>query len=247
MLERLRTTLYRWIQGPVSRVTIHHEGAGMPTDNVARFYSGGYSAAIGVTAWSRFRSPYTSYGTLGYNHVSVDICLSGNRMDYVVTDRDIELIRQCCADYRARGELVANPDVVFHHDSPGSSTVCPGTNTYAREAEVKAACFPSPPKPPSPKPQVEDQLIFKDSKSTSTAPKTADIDPASNIALGNGAKLLHGGTPVPTVPIGGTPVVAAQVPTDYRFVGAIEAAPNGFLMFFRGPNGKVVTREYQFG
>lgn len=175
MFDRLRSTIRSVFQGPVTRVTIHHEGAGSPTDNVGRFAEGGYSAGIGINAWTRFRSPYVSYGTLGWNHRSVDICLSGNRMDYVVTDHDLELIREACADFRARGELVDNPDVVFHHDSPGSNTVCPGTHTYERQAEVVAACKPAPPVPPPPKKKVTKLLFFFRVPDAATAEGRADV------------------------------------------------------------------------
>jgi len=43
------------------------------------------------------RSPFESFGTLGFNHVSFDVCLSGNRVDHVVTDTDIVLIAAACA------------------------------------------------------------------------------------------------------------------------------------------------------
>jgi hypothetical protein len=152
-----------------TRVTIHHEGSGAPTD-FARGAEGGYSAWIGTTKYTILRSPDQSYGTLHFNHgPSYDVCLSGNRHKYSVwqrilgvmkltpvtaypvTDNDINLIRAACADARARGWLVASPLVVFHHDSYGSTTVCPGNNTYARQNEIIAACQAGGPVP-APKP-----------------------------------------------------------------------------------------------
>jgi hypothetical protein len=123
----------------VARITVHHEGAGVPTDQ-PRGADGGYSYWVGSTTWTRLRPPELSYATLGFNHVSLDICLSGNRMVQPVTDNDIAMIRAVCADARNRDELTDMPDVVAHRDSPGSSTVCPGDRTIERWAEIIGAC-----------------------------------------------------------------------------------------------------------
>jgi hypothetical protein len=124
---------------PVARVTIHHEGAGSPTDN-PRGAAHGYSYWIGATYWTRLRSPQESWATLNYNGVSLDICLSGNRENYPVTDRDVEMIRQVCADARNRDEVVDQPAVLAHKYSPGSQTVCPGEKTMDRWEEIVAVC-----------------------------------------------------------------------------------------------------------
>lgn len=141
----------------VDTVTIHHEGAGSPSDE-ARGASGGYTYWIGSTRWEWLRSVYTSYATLHFNHVSLDICLSGNRMDYLVNDADIALIHGAFMDCHARGEVVDNPRVQFHRDNNGLyefngsifSTVCPGDHAVARRAEIEAACRVAPVTPPSP-------------------------------------------------------------------------------------------------
>jgi hypothetical protein len=125
---------------PVSLVTVHHEGAGAPTDNVGRFAEGGYTYGIGVGSWARFRSVWDSYGTLNYNGESVDVCLSGNRMEYPVTDRDLDIIASALGDARAHGYVVTVPEVRAHRDSPGSGTVCPGDLTMNRWPEIVAAC-----------------------------------------------------------------------------------------------------------
>ena len=136
---------------PVSLVTIHHEGDGDPIDR-PRGADGGYSVWIGVTKFTMLRSPFESFGTLGFNHVSFDVCLSGNRVDHAVTDTDIVLIAAACAQARSNGWLVDHPLVRDHKSSPGSSTVCPGRHTMERFAEVTAACglgaHPAPPLPP---------------------------------------------------------------------------------------------------
>src|SRR6266404_1456091 len=109
---------------PVDLVTIHHEGAGTPTD-VPRYAGGGYTYGIGASRWEHFRDVWVSYATLDFNHVSLDICLSGNRMISMVTDPDIQLIHGAFMDARQRGYVTANPTVRAHKNSPGSSTVCP--------------------------------------------------------------------------------------------------------------------------
>jgi hypothetical protein len=140
----------------VNRVTVHHEGAGSPTDYVDRFSEGGYSAGIGVSLWKRFRSPESSWGTLNYNHRSLDICLSGNRMIAVVTDKDLQLIHDAFMDFYRRGEVVAEPEVLPHRRSPGSNTVCPGNKAMDRWGAIEAACrATAPPPPPKPKPEVK--------------------------------------------------------------------------------------------
>lgn len=140
----------------VNIVTIHHEGAGTPSDD-PRGASGGYTYWIGATKFEWLRSVYTSYATLAYNHVSLDICLSGNRMDVDVTDADIALIRGAFMDCRARGEVVDQPRVQFHRDNNGLymfngslfSTVCPGDRAVAVRHQIEAACrfVPSAPEP----------------------------------------------------------------------------------------------------
>lgn len=128
---------------PVTRITIHHEGAGNPVD-WARGGEGGYSIWIGDVngdhAYVMLRTPWSSWGTFHFNHVSLDICLSGNRMVDDVSDADILTILQAVADARARGWVVDHPEVVFHHDSEGSNTVCPGTKAYSHQGAIVAAC-----------------------------------------------------------------------------------------------------------
>lgn len=126
---------------PVSLVTVHHQGGGAPTDNASGYSYGGYTYGIGASRWERFRSVASSYATLNYNGVSVDVCLSGDRhTGYPVTDADLELIAGAVADARARGEVVDRPTVRAHRDSPGSATACPGNYTMARWSEVVDAC-----------------------------------------------------------------------------------------------------------
>lgn len=139
--------------GPVSLVTIHHEGAGAPTDT-PRGAEGGYTYWLGSSYWTWLRDVWSSFATWNFNHVSLDLVWSGNRMEHDVTPADIEMLRAAVKDARALGYVVNNPQVRDHHDSPGSSTVCSGT--YSRESwnEIVVACqadgaiaTPTPPPP----------------------------------------------------------------------------------------------------
>lgn len=112
---------------PFSTVVQHHQGAGAPNDNFA-FAEGGYSYGIGVNGWRLFREPATDYSTIDFNHIVVGVCLSGNREDYPVTAKDLELIREIGVDAKTRGWLVQAPVVKPHREMPGSNTICPGEN-----------------------------------------------------------------------------------------------------------------------
>lgn len=159
---------------PVALVTIHHEGDGTPTDE-ARGADGGYSAWIGATRYSLLRPPWVSWATLGFNHVSFDVCLSGNRMVVPVTDRDIGLIHAAFMDARAHDWVVPLPQVRDHHSSPGSRTVCPGRNTMARWNDVLGACRDVPnPHPPSTGEIMRDG--YESKKSTPTRFRGAVVD-----------------------------------------------------------------------
>jgi hypothetical protein len=121
----------------VDLVTIHHEGAGVPT-NYPRGADGGYSIWIGTTNWTILRAPDISYATLGFNHVSLDVCLSGNREVVPVSSGDLILVRKAVADARNRGWVTDHPDVEPHRAS--FSTACPGSQTMAKWSQVVAAC-----------------------------------------------------------------------------------------------------------
>lgn len=139
---------------PVDLVTIHHEGAGSPSD-IARGAGGGYTYWIGASRFEWLRSVATSYATLHFNHVSLDICLSGDRDVSPVTDADIALIHGAFMDAHARGEVTDAPKVQAHRDNNNKyyfngalfSTVCPGNLAMARWADIVAACrvAPAPP------------------------------------------------------------------------------------------------------
>jgi len=132
----------------VGRGTIHHEGAGEPS-NTARGAAGGYTYWVGSSKWTRLRSVASSWATYRFNHVSVDVCLSGNREVYPTSANDVKMIGECFADARSKGEVTPNPTVLPHRWSPGSSTVCPGRNTMAVWDSIVAACrggnVPAPP------------------------------------------------------------------------------------------------------
>lgn len=130
----------------VTRVTIHHEGAGEPTD-VPRGAAGGYTYWVGVDRWTRLRPVVTSYATKHYNHVSVDVCLSGERNANAVDADDVRMIGECVGDARARGEVVDAPATYPHRES--FPTNCPGDRTMeqfgAIVAVTQAHATPLPP------------------------------------------------------------------------------------------------------
>lgn len=131
----------------VTRVTIHHEGAGEPT-NTARGAGGGYTYWIGVDRWTRLRPVSSSFATLHYNHVSVDVCLSGERNGNTVDADDVRMIGECIRDARMRGEVVDNPNTYPHRQS--FATNCPGDRTMERFPAIALATqvHAAPPAPP---------------------------------------------------------------------------------------------------
>ncbi len=251
------TAIRKLLTGKITRVTLHHEGAGTPTNNVQRFSEGGYSYGNGQTLWQRFRSPYVSWGTLGWNHRSVDICISGNRMVYTVTDDEVQHTREICADARARGELVDDPDVVFHHDSPGSNTVCPGFWTYNRQPALVAACKAGPdPHPlpdPTPAPIGADMANYIDEVHASdkpTEPGGCTIDPANNIILTR-RRMSHDGKEAPSVVIDGERIIPSNMGDGWRARGSIpretaDGRCQGVQLWFYIPGQGLKTRDYDF-
>ncbi len=250
------TAIRKLLTGKIQRVTLHHEGAGTPTNNVQRFSEGGYSYGNGQTLWQRFRSPYVSWGTLGWNHRSVDICISGNRMVYEVTDEEVQHTREICADARARGELVDDPDVVFHHDSPGSNTVCPGFWTYHRQPALVAACHksPSPPPPDPPLPPIgAENVNYPDEVHPSdipTQPRGCTVDPANNI-IPTRVRMNHDGKEAPSVVIDGERVIPSNMGNGWRARGSVarltdDGKVKGVQLWFYIPGEGLKTRDYDF-
>jgi hypothetical protein len=182
---------------PVSLVTIHHEGAGTPSD-VPRGAAGGYTYWLGLSRYTWLRPVWSSYATLDYNHVSLDVCFSGDRMVSPVTDSDIALLRSAFSDAWGRGYVVGSPLVRAHRNSPGSSTVCPGDHTMARWADVVAACTKTGPPAPPPLSKEVEMPGFP------SATKPANKFRGAIVFLADGKiDLLGGATAVP--PIAGLP------------------------------------------
>lgn len=139
---------------PVSLVTIHHEGAGAPRD-----FPGGtwpYTYWLGSIHWAKIQTPWTSWGTIDYNGVSLDVVFSGQRQpgipnspSFPVTDTDLLLLGGLIDDARANGFVVDDPLVRAHRNSPGSNTVCPGDNTMARWSDIVRVCTTTPAPPTS--------------------------------------------------------------------------------------------------
>lgn len=122
----------------VNRVTIHHEGAGKPRDQFG-FLAAGYSGGVGLTRYELVRSPHESFTTRGQGGVrSLQVCFSGDRRFFMVTDDDIRLVRQLVDDARARGWVSDYPEVFLHGDT--DLTECPGTWVKSCRGDLWAAC-----------------------------------------------------------------------------------------------------------
>lgn len=181
---------------PVSIVTIHHEGAGTPT-NVARGGAMGYTYWIGPAVASRLRSVWVSWATFHFNHRSLDLCISGDRTNLRITDAEISLIRAAYTDAYARGEVVAAPLVRAHRNSPGSSTACPGNATIARWNDIVAACTkpgPAPAPQPKVKPMYSPPLpIVAVLQDTPHEPARAGVGPDGAVYVWDALLGYHGG------------------------------------------------------
>lgn len=204
---------------PVSLVTIHHEGAGAPS-NDPRGAAGGYTYWIGVDHFARLRTPWDSFATLGFNHVSLDVCLSGDRMHYPVTGIDTELIRRAVAEARQLGYVVDAPLVRAHRNSPGSSTVCPGDYTMAKWGQVVAACTKPAGGDPAPTPKAPTMPAIVASPKGGYWQVKAD---GSVFAFG-GAKPLRG--------------VNGQLPAG-RTIVSVSCTPTGAGLYLTQDNGDV--------
>lgn len=186
---------------PVSLVTIHHEGAGAPRD-----FPGGdwpYTYWLGSTTFWDIQTPWTSWGTIGFNHVSLDICFSGQRQpgipnspSYLVTDRDMQILAAIIADARGRGFVVADPLVRAHRNSPGSNTVCPGDNTMARWSQIAEICAGQNPAPPPEPPHWSSAMTTIATKQPSPNERIATLRPIPglNAVLGENGGRLAGST-----------------------------------------------------
>lgn len=126
------------MNAPVSLATVHHQGAGAPHDAPGDAANGGYTLWIGVRTYQILRAVWVSYATLHYNHTSLDVCFSGDRDNYPITPRDLELLRAGVRDCRAQGFIIDAPYVRPHRESPGSVTICPGNE----------CAYPDPPRFP---------------------------------------------------------------------------------------------------
>lgn len=122
-----------------NRVTIHHEGAGKPRDSFT-FLEKRYSGGVGLTRYELVRSPHESFVTRGQGGVrSLQVCFSGDRRFYELSDNDLVLLRALVDDARARGWVTDRPDVFLHGDTD-KGTECPGGHVKARRAAIENAC-----------------------------------------------------------------------------------------------------------
>lgn len=153
---------------PVDRVFVHHEGAGKPADGKVLHP---YTIIIGVHEWHFDGTPLDDYATRGFNHVSLGICLTGNRMIYPVTDNDLALITDAFADALTAGFVTQSPTILPHKLTPGltTGTVCPGDKTMERWPEVVGAIWSglqTPPISPPEEDDVKEAIVYPAAKLT---------------------------------------------------------------------------------
>lgn len=149
------------MNSPVELVTIHHEGGGAPRD-----FPGGrwpYTYWLGATSFHEIQTPWTSWGTINFNGVSLDVVFSGQRQPgipnspaYPVSDNDINIFAAIIENARSQGFVVDDPLVRAHRNSPGSNTACPGDNTMARWSDIVRVCTTVAP----PIPTVRKRMLF---------------------------------------------------------------------------------------
>lgn len=229
---------------PFNVVVQHHEGAGAPSNNIMRFAAGGYTYGIGVDSWGRFRLPAEDYSTIDFNHVVVGVCLSGNRNDYPITDKDIEMMTEIAADAKKNGWLVAFPNVMPHKDMPGSNTVCPGDFTMLRWADIKYAYQNHP----VPVPNLRGVLLTtvaspQPGNPSGRIPTARPIPELGAILLENGASLKG------DEPSGHNRIWTSSDPAvkaNGNKLIDITPAPNGVVALFDLGNGQTGTYQLEW-
>jgi hypothetical protein len=143
----------------VDRVTIHHEGAGKPTDDIDRPLHQKYSIGIGVTTYKMARPPQDSFVTVGQDGKhSLQVVFTGDRNIYPVTDNDIDLVRRAVRTANALGWVTLDPDLFLHCDT--MVTGCPGFHARARRADLERAVtgLVTVTRPATPEPEEDDDM-----------------------------------------------------------------------------------------
>lgn len=234
---------------PFNVVVQHHEGAGEPRNNVQLPH---YSYVIGLNEWHlridlvnpAAPAPGGDTSTIDFNRTVIGVCLTGNRNVYPVTDNDLNMMQQIANDAKGRGWLIDYPNVMDHHDMPGSNTVCSGNNTRARWADVKYAYQ----KHPVPVPQIGGVLLTtvaspQKGNPPGRVPTARPIPDLGAILLENGASLI-GDSPSGhnRVWISNDPAVKAN---GNKLID-ITPAPNGVVALFDLGNGQTGTYQLEW-
>lgn len=124
--------------------SVHHQGAGVPSDVDGDMQSKGYCIKIGLDRYVLWRPPTEAFATYRFNHRSLDVVFSGDRNVWPITTKDLTLLRRAVSDARGRGWIVPAPYVRPHRETPMNVTICPGNNV----------AYPDPPRFPSGNPYV---------------------------------------------------------------------------------------------
>lgn len=141
---------------PVSKVVVHHEGAGVPRDGTDLGYAG-YTVEITPTIYRILRAPDRDFATKDWNHRVASIVFTGDRTSHPLSFTEIFLFHAACADLMARNWLTRDCTAVPHRWSPGSATACPGQKVIDVWPTLVAQLVPvpapiAPPRDPGPLP-----------------------------------------------------------------------------------------------
>lgn len=131
---------------PADLILLHHQGAGAPNDAFHFLDQAKYSGGVGVQFRRLVRPPWESFITTGRGgRRALQLCISGNRDVYDLTDRDIVHLAALAKQARDLGWVRHDAAIGDHNDS--TSTSCPGDKVEAREpaayAAIRAAINPT--------------------------------------------------------------------------------------------------------
>jgi hypothetical protein len=171
--------------------------------------------------------------TAGRNSTSFGVVLIGDYTKRVVTDAQVDAVRQLVAWLRAEGALSAG---VFptggHRQAPGASTVCPGEWAMKRIEEMRRPwAVITPPQPQTPPPMVtdfpagEDHMLRYDLQIA--------LDDKGNgwtrvdVAAGDVVSLIGHGPYPPADAYWNLPVLGRQERDGQTVVTATEGPPGG--------------------
>lgn len=176
---------------PVSLADVHHQGAGLPSDQPVT--DEGYSVWINDAGYTLLLPPWLSFATLHENHVSADFCFAGDRMVHPVTPKDLQTLAAAAAHCKLIGWMVDVPVVRPHgtlypppppYPTGTSPTQCPGTGTIAVWPGVVDAIDGTTPPPTPPVHLQGDPMLFPSNyQPTPNRFRGVRVDPVNKTTL----------------------------------------------------------------